>query len=53
MQVVVEREKAAKTTMKYQYDKKAKAREMEEGMLVLFRTHDISGKLDDLWGRPF
>ena len=52
-EVVVEREKVAKASMKGQYDKKAQSRELEVGMLVLVRTRKLSGKLDDLWDGPF
>ena len=52
-EVVVEREKAAKASMKAQYDKKAQSRELEVGMLVLVRTPNLSGKLDDLWDGPY
>ena len=48
-EVVVEREKVAKASMKAQYEKKAQSRELEVGMLVLVRTPNLSGKLDDLW----
>ena len=47
-EVVVEREKAAKASMKAQYDKKAQSCELEVGMLVLVRTPNLSGKLDRL-----
>ena len=52
-EVVVEREKAAKASMKAQYDKKVQSSELEVGMLVLVRTPNLSGKLDDLWDGPF
>ena len=47
-EVVVEREKTAKASMKAQYDKKAQSCELEIGMLVLVRTPNLSGKLDRL-----
>ena len=51
-EVVVEREKPTKASMKAQYDKKVQSRELEVGMLVLVRTPNLSGKLDDLWDGP-
>ena len=52
-EVVVEREKVAKESMKALFDKKAQSRELEVGMLVLVRTPNLSRKLDDLWDGPF
>ena len=39
--------------MKAQYDKRAQSRELKVGILVLVRTPNLSGKLDDLWDGPF
>ena len=52
-EVVVEREKVAKASMKAKYDKKAQSHELGVGMLVLVRTPNLSRKLDDLWDGPF
>ena len=49
MQVVCEKERLAKERMKKHYDKNAKLREFNEGTLVLVRTPDLAGKLEDIW----
>ena len=52
-EVVSDREKVAKEKMKASYDRQAKDRQLEEGTLVLVRTPDLKGKLEDVWDRPF
>ena len=53
MQVVCEKERLAKERMKKHYDKKAKLREFNEGVLVLVRTPDLAGKLEAIWEYPY
>ena len=53
MQVVCEKERLAKERMKKHYDKNAKLREFNEGALVLVRTPDLAGKLEDIWEGPY
>ena len=48
MQVVCEKER-----IKKHYDKNANFREFKEGALVLMRTQDLAGKLEDIWGGPY
>ena len=53
MQVVCEKERLAKERMKKHYDKNANLREFNEGELVLVRTPDLAGKLEDIWEGPY
>ena len=53
MQVVCEKERLAKERMKKHYDKNANLREFNEGTLVLVRTPDLAGKLEDIWEDPY
>ena len=53
MQVVCEKERLAKERMKKHYDKNAKLREFNEGALMLVRTPDLAGKLEDIWEGPY
>ena len=52
MQVVCEKERLAKERMK-KHDKNANLREFNEGTLVLVRTPDLAGKLEDIWECPY
>ena len=47
------REKAAKVKMKSTYDKKAKPRMLEVGLMALMRVPGLTGKLDDSWEGPY
>ena len=53
MQVVCEKERLIKERMKKHYDKNANLREFNEGTLVLVRTPDLAGKLEDIWEGPY
>ena len=35
------------------YDRNAKKRDIEEGSLVLVRTLDLQGQLEDVWEGPY
>ena len=52
-EVVSDRKKVAKEKMKALYDRQAKDRQLEEGTLILVRTPDLKGKLEDVWDGPF
>ena len=52
-EVISAKDGIAKERMKKYYDKKAVLRNFDEGSLVLLRTPDLRGKLEDQWDGPF
>ena len=52
-EVVEEREKVAKDKMKKYYDRNVKKRDFDEGNLILVRTPDLQGILEDVWEGPY
>ena len=52
-EVISVKECIAKERMKKYYNKEAVLRNFDEGSLVLLRTPDLRGKLEDKWEGPF
>ena len=51
--MMCEKERLVKERMKKHNDKNANLREFNEGSLMLMRTPDLAGKLEDIWEGPY